>query len=323
MSMSEDDIIQLFFPAGRVERLDDCSLIPDPESHIQLITTDALVERTHFRLDWSGPEDLAIKLFHVNLSDLISSGGRARWALLSMGVPENIPDDFLRRFAGQLRLECREQKCDLIGGDTYRAPHLHLNLTLGGVLKRSEPLVRGGGRPGDVLYVTGDLGRSLAGYRDLIMTLDLHKEAGVQIQQLCRQRHLQPRSRYDIIDELMSKAEIHAMMDISDGLYADAMRLARASDVHLRIEVDKIPVLPEIQKHITAMDAMVSGEELELMFLAPPGLNFPAFRCTAVGEAVSPDQLPVAAGNASMVVLTRNDKIIRAPVDYYQHFQSR
>ena len=332
--MRESDIIALFAPeipqtkfktslpdqnasprdSATLANLDDCARI-DAET---IVTTDTLVESTHFRLDWSAPEDLACKLWNVNLSDIAASGGEPEWCLLNLGVPAHISDDWLRRFAVALRTELNadlhtELNADLstesvqsqlkarpvrlLGGDTFRAPHLVLTLTLAGrlpVATQPEPrqITRSGGRADDGIYVTGAPGLSLLGYEILsgrrpeISTNDPVHAAAIA-------RHLRPRARMAWSRELRDIPEIHSMLDVSDGVYADLIRLAAANPkLSFEIDWERLPLpavlaqspsfseqrLPELRELVLA-----SGEELELLFTAPPGLTL-AFPCTEIGR---------------------------------------
>lgn len=263
--LSESQIIELFQKDSYL--LDDCAAIPT-NGEINLVSTDSLSEGTHFRRDWSSPEDLAIKLLHVNISDLHSSGAKPSWCFLNLGLP-SIEDDFIRRFARAFREERMACGIDLLGGDTFRSSELQLQLTMGGYAKRH--VMRSGGRPGDVLYVTGTFGLSLAGYLHLSGQVDAGGMASLAVG-----RHLRPRSH-----PYVDLTHVHAAMDVSDGIAQDSARLAKASRVRLEIDLEKIPVAAGLK--ITAEEAVVSGEELELLFLAHA--NFSDFLAVPIGVA--------------------------------------
>ena len=274
-----------------------------------------MIEGVHFRPDWSGPGDVARKLVHVNLSDLAASGGEARWCLLNLGVPvahddttpgkERRPSAFLPAFAAALREELTHNDCELIGGDTFRAPAYFLTLTMGGPTPRR--LTRSSGRQTDSLYVTGELGGSRRGQR-------LLEQAGAQELTKLResndpaiQKHLRPRARLEWARKLREDPRVHAMMDVTDGLLQDAERLGRASRLELTVELERLPAAPDCSVEA----ALLSGEELELLFLAEGGLEFD-FPCREIGRA---------AGGAPGLRLTRNGVAV-APPEHpgFEHF---
>lgn len=261
--MIEADLIALFYPDGGVRRLDDCAFAPPAN----IITTDGMAEGVHFRRDWSTPEDLAIKLAHSNLSDIAADGGRPRWALLNLGLPPDLPEDFAPRFARTLLTELKAAGTELIGGDCFRAPALFFSMTLAGEAERR--LERSGGRAGDLVCVTGDLGLALLGHRILSgKTTSISAELRAR----ALAKHLRPRARLAAGAALAHNPAVHAMMDVSDGLAVDLPRLAAASDVTLEIDLASIPcAASEISPRLAAE----SGEEFELVFLAaePPTLQ--------------------------------------------------
>lgn len=279
--MNETEIIALFYPDADVHTLSDSGPLPPPHSNI-LVSTDAMIEGTHFRRDWSSPEDVAVKLFHVNLSDIAAGGADPEWCTLNAGIPAEAGDEFLRRFARAFRSELERYHCKLVGGDTFRSPVYMFSVTMGGGSQRF--LSRDGGKAGDRLYVTGNLGLSGAGYKHLANESLLEAGSG---REAALEKHRRPRARYDWAKILRSTAAVHAIMDVSDGLLADARRLAAASGVTIEIAVDRIPVprnLVEIERY---PDALLSGEELELLFLGEDDLRF-EFPCTDIGVAVAP-----------------------------------
>ena len=342
--MNESEIIELFYdgtgPRGSARYLDDCAELPQfygqipGQTSCTLVTTDSMTENIHFRLDWSEPEALAIKLFQVNMSDLCSSGGRPAFCLLNLGIPQKLGRDFLKRFAVALNAQLREYKCELIGGDTYRAMSLELTLTLGGPAKRR--MTRTGGRPGDSVYLTGTVGLSLAGFRHLngsdvlpetpltdipraARTHEARTHEEVTLQSLALERHLRPRARVAWASALVEEPRVHAVMDLSDGLAQDAGRLARASDVFLDIDLERVPTDPALAGRMSAKEAVASGEEYELLFLGEPGLAFP-FPCTCIGRAVARSDMSTADRESDVRFLLAGERVAVDDVGFC-HFE--
>ncbi len=324
--MNEKEIISLFLQEGE---MDDCSSIPFSKNKI--VTTDSMVENVHFRLDWSSPEDLAIKLFHINLSDLISSGAKAEWCLFNLGLPRKISttkegEHFLASFANTFQQECKQYQCPLIGGDTFRSKLLFLNLTMGGSCE-GRRLRRSGGKPGDHLYLSGEIGFSLAGYlhlnREISLPDGLLKERALE-------KHLRPRARSKWAKLLWNCLPVHSLMDLSDCLYQDVFCLAEQSNLMIDIDLDSLPLAdPSLADFISndpsisdrffyEQAAACSGEELELLFLGKPGLSFP-FPFTAIGRAKRVTDPDIKPKEKQVRFLRKGEEVVLNDSSFY-HF---
>jgi thiamine-monophosphate kinase len=269
--MNEKEMIRLFYDRPP---LDDCFAFSDG----RLVTTDTLVENTHFRMDWSTPEDLAIKLVEVNVSDILSSGGIPSHCLLNLGIPDDLSENWIRRFALRFRRQLQHHKIELVGGDTIRSPVVILSMTLEG--KANQIWSRDGGKEGDFLYITDKPGWSEEGYQQL----QSKGRSKISIHDKGMIKHLRPRTNQKAFN-IMKTLNIHACMDLTDGLVQDLQRLSEASKVRLKVDIDKI-----IQKNLklnklTIDEILTSGEELEFLFLSPnPPEEVPFFW---IGKAIS------------------------------------
>lgn len=254
--MKESDIIRSLF--GHIPPPeDDCYfLAPD-----RLVTTDSLSEGTHFLHKWSSPEVLAGKLVEVNVSDITASGGVPKECFLNLGLsPTSRKKEWVLAFSKALRNSLHQYGMKLAGGDTFSSPTTQLTLTVVGTIKK--PWLRSGGKPGDYLYITGDLGQSLLGYQSL-----KKKWQGRGFKESI-EKHLLPKSRH-ILQKPLSKYTIHACMDITDGLIQDSERLALASKGKLIIQIESVPLHSLAVKKLGLDACLGSGEELELLFLSP------------------------------------------------------
>ncbi|TGL72364.1 thiamine-phosphate kinase [Leptospira jelokensis] len=254
--MKESDIIRSLF--GTVPPPEDDCYFLAPN---RLVTTDSLSEGTHFLHKWSSPAVLAGKLVEVNVSDITASGGIPKECFLNLGLsPTSRKKEWVMAFSKALRSSLHQYGMKLAGGDTFSSPTTQLALTVVGTVKK--PWLRSGGKPGDYLYITGDLGQSLLGYHCLKKNWkEGHYKAAIQ-------RHLLPKSRQSL-QKPLTKYPIHACMDVTDGLIQDAERLAIASKGKLKIQIESLPLHP-LAKKVLGMDACLgSGEELELLFLSP------------------------------------------------------
>ncbi|XDD43937.1 thiamine-phosphate kinase [Leptospira sp. WS60.C2] len=254
--MKESEIIRSLFGKTPPPE-DDCYFLAPG----RLVTTDSLSEGTHFLHEWSSPEILARKLVEVNVSDITASGGVPRECFLNLGLsPYSRKKEWVLAFAKSLRSSLYEYGMKLAGGDTFSSPTTQLTLTVVGAVK--TPWLRSGGKPGDYLYVTGDLGQSLLGYHGL-----KHNKKQPKYKEAIK-RHLLPKSR-QILQKPLSKYRIHACMDVTDGLIQDAERLAIASHGKLILEVESVPLHPFAVQELGVDACLGSGEELELLFLSP------------------------------------------------------
>ncbi|PJZ69379.1 thiamine-phosphate kinase [Leptospira perolatii] len=261
--MKEEEIIRSLYPDGR-EQLNDCYLGEDGI----LITTDTIVEETHFRLDWSSPADIASKLVEVNVSDIVAANGLPTKAFFNFGLSSNCNNkDFLNPFLDSFRKKINRYEIELCGGDTYRSHELNLTLTLLG--KSNSPLNRVNGKAGDKIYLSGHVGSSFLGYKILKGYASNVPEA-LHSQSL--ERHLRPTARIELVDSLLGQNEVHSCMDLTDGLVQDLSKLSKASNLVMEVNIEQIPHLPGILDFLTLEEFLSSGEELELIVLSSEDL---------------------------------------------------
>lgn len=227
---------------------DDCAEIPATEL-TRLITTDSVVLGRHFTPDTS-PSLVGEKLLKRNLSDIAAMGGIPTRAVMAGFLPRTLKTAWLEACLRGLAACALDYGVDLVGGDLSESDHdLALNLTLLG--RGSRFLYRHCGKPGDWICVTGLLGGSLLG------------------------RHLTFTPRLGEGRVLAGRAEIHACLDISDGLAIDLLNLL-PEGLSAHIDPEAIPLHPDAHQAATASGkpalwhALNDGEDHELLFLADP-----------------------------------------------------
>ena len=263
--MGEFDLIARHFARATPQALlgpgDDCALVRPEPGMEQAITTDMLVEGTHF-LPGTDPRDLGWKTLAVNLSDLAAMGARPRWVLLALSLPA-ADETWLAAFAEGLHGCAREFGVDLIGGDTTRGP-LNLCVTAIGEVPAGQALRRDGAQAGDDIWISGQPGLAALGLAQLQGRLQLP----AAWQTLCIKRLQAPRPRVQL--GLALRPLAHAAIDISDGLLADLGHVARRSGLQARLALNQLPRLPEGVDRATALDALLAGgDDYELCFTAP------------------------------------------------------
>ena len=269
----------------RVPIGDDAACIRLARRENLVLTTDQMVEGVHFRRSTHPPDLLGARALTDNLSDLASLGARPRWVLLSLFLPRDLPDDYLRGILVGMAREARRHRAALVGGNLTAAPVLALDIALAGSLPKGvRPMLRGGGRAGDLLYVTGTLGGSALGLELLESGWRWERgraarrgaspsESNLATRAL--RRHLAPAPDYLFASRLSRRRIASAAIDISDGLSLDLHRLCLAGGVGARIESPLLPLEPaavRLRGRARAVEmALHGGEEYQLLFSVPPG----------------------------------------------------
>ena len=243
---------------------DDCAMFDG-----WLVTKDLSVEGTHFRLDWSSPEQAVEKHIVSNVSDINSMGGISRIAILGLCINRNWSEKIRTRVQEALSQGFAKRGIALIGGDTVVGDVGMFSTTLLGTLEgeNARPLLRSAVKPGNSLFVNGTLGKSGAG----LWLLMNHPEALSEFPTLV-EYHLSPRIAEKAGAELLRLGAYGACMDISDGLSSELNHLALSSGVNLLIDEAKLPIDPEVVRLCEKYGqnplnfALNGGEEYELLF---------------------------------------------------------
>jgi len=225
-------------PPGVTGIGDDCAILPLAGERRLLVTTDMLVEGTHFLRAATPPRDLGHKSLAVNLSDIAAMGGRPTAAFLSLGLPGDIALPWLDAFFAGLRALARRERVALLGGDTTRTSGpLVINLAVLGEARAGRIKLRSGARPGDAIFVTGDLGDSGAGLRVL-----LGGRARARDEAALVRRHNRPRAHLAEGAWLARRPGVTAMMDVSDGIDSDLRRIMERSGCGAAVDLDALPL---------------------------------------------------------------------------------
>jgi thiamine-monophosphate kinase len=222
---------------------DDCAVISINGPDHLLVTTDLLVERVHFLLDWGRPEIIGAKSLSVNLSDIAACGGVPRDAFISLAVPSYIDVEWLDRFYAGMREVASDAQVNLLGGDTTSSKgHLVINVAVTGLVPRGEVLFRHTARPTDVIVLTGFTGRSAAGCDLLFKGFRLGDDAARPL----IESHLIPRAHLKEGRMLAQSGACTAAIDVSDGLSSDLLHLCRDSGVAARVREESLPLDPAL-----------------------------------------------------------------------------
>ena len=305
-------------PEGVTGIGDDCAVLPQRTGCQTLVSTDMLVEGTHFLLDDVSACDLGWKSAAVNFSDIAASGGTAVGSFLSLALPQNLATEWVDEFITGYKEMSDVAYAPLLGGDTTSSPdRLCINVTVLGEIRAGCAKLRSMARPGDLVCVTGPIGDSAAGLRIILEK----RASGVRengqeaplaplfaddASQRLIHRHYRPMPRLQEGRILASLEEVHAMMDISDGVASDLRHILKASKVGASLNPASIPLSSELREACGRFGwnpmelALCGGEDYELLFtMAPSGRpDIPYF---VIGEIVEDPAFGIKGINEDFV----------------------
>jgi thiamine-monophosphate kinase len=225
---------------------DDCAVIPISESESQIVTTDMLIEDTHFIFDKITPFELGQKSLAVNLSDIAAMGGTPTSAFISLGIPDKVSLEWLKEFYEGLSFLAKQHKTPILGGDTTKSVHgLIINIAVLGKVDNTNVKMRSGAQAGDLICVTETLGNSACGLNFILKKLAISTP---EEREMFRAHNL-PRPHLAEGSFLTKQEGVSAMMDVSDGIDSDLKRIMERSQVGAKIKLENIP-LSESLKHI-------------------------------------------------------------------------
>ena len=314
---------QFAVPEGILGIGDDCAVLPQKEGMETLVSTDMLVEGTHFLLEDIDPYSLGWKSAAVNLSDIAGMGGKPAGTFLSVALPDMAaygsrrhPDGtaaaasddprefFTREFIRGYKDISDRFDCPLLGGDTTASKGgLCINVTVLGSCEAGRSRKRSAAQPGDLVCVTGTLGDSAAGLKLVLEVLESQRKlsaGGAEVRERSwdgdegwlRKRHYRPVPRVSEGQKLAATPGVNAMMDISDGIASDLRHILKASGTGARIDVRSVPLSAALRRVCArrgwdpAELAAGGGEDYELLFTCRPGTDVPVPH-TVIGEILA------------------------------------
>lgn len=256
---------------------DDCAVLRLPPGHETLVTTDFTLEGIHFRRDWHSPQSVGHRCLTRGLSDIAAMGGEPVAAFLSLGLPRDLPQSWVGRFARSLVNLGDKFGVTLAGGDTAESPNgILADVVVVGTVPKGKTILRSGARVGDRVYVSGELGGSAAAVAQMIAK----QKAGRHSKKVNPReypRHFFPEPRVELGRILREKGLATAMIDTSDGLSTDLSHICEESGVGAELAAAAIP-RARVGKPAREVDlelAVHGGEDYELLFTAPRGKRIP------------------------------------------------
>lgn len=261
---------------------DDCAVLDLglPDSLV-LFKTDAVVEKVHFTGETPAAK-VGRKALARTLSDVAAMAGEPTACLVTLGLPKGYSPDWVMEFYEGLNALAREWNVAVAGGETTLSPgEIFVSVALVGTVARDRMVSRGNARAGEAIFVTGELGGSLAG------------------------KHLEFTPRIKEAQWLAREFSVRAMMDLSDGLAGDLRHILRASGVGAELHAEAIPISRQARRQNRAdssakpplLAALTDGEDFELLFTVPASRavalldswkeTFPETKLTCIGKVVA------------------------------------
>ena len=246
---------------------DDCAAIKAGENKLLLISTDSLVEGVHFTTSYFKPLEIAEKSVAVSISDIASMGGSPRYILSTIGIPQCSEQEVVEELLEGIKSACSRYGVELIGGNITGSEKLFLDITAIGEIDEDKVVKRCGSRPGDLVFVTGNLGDSALGLKLL--------ESGRKGPDIVN-CHKVPLARIEVGKKLAEGKLASSMIDISDGLIIDLERITVEHNLGARLYTENIPLSDNYRSLISEFEqdafklALTGGEDYELLFTSPP-----------------------------------------------------
>jgi thiamine-monophosphate kinase len=325
---AEDRLIATYFQPiathpGAFDLTDDAAAIAPPPGCDLVLKTDGVISGVHFFLD--DPADaVARKALRINLSDLAAKGAVPLGFLLSIGLPDSLPPDWLKSFAHGLREDAEHYGCPLLGGDTDRNPSaITVYIAALGTVPHGTMVRRKGARPGDLVVATGTIG-------DAALGLALRRDDGAAgrwkldaaMRDHLLSRYLLPQPRTAIAEALLRYAS--AAMDVSDGLVGDLAKLCRVSGVAADIAIENVPLSPAARQAVAAEPALIEtiltgGDDFEVIATVAPE-KFEVFQREAAAAGVAVTRIGTVAAGQGARFRTPDGRTLTFRRPSYSHF---
>lgn len=250
---------------------DDAALVEVPGGRV-VVSTDLLVEGRHFRRDWAGALDVGHKAAAQNISDVNAMGGRATALTVGLAAPPDLPAAWALELADGIAEEAALVGASVVGGDLTQADEVMIAITVLGRCE-TEPVRRSGARPGDLVAIAGRQGWAAAGLAVL--------GRGFRSPRVLVEAHRRPQPPYDAGPQA-ARLGATALIDVSDGLVADAGHIAESSGVAIDIRSSSFEVPEPLQAVGAALGAdpmrfiLTGGDDHALVATFPSGTDLPA-----------------------------------------------
>ena len=304
---------------GAFALTDDAAMIRPRAGEDLVVTTDIVVSGVHF-LPGDPPASIAKKALRVNLSDLAAKGAEPAGYLVSLALPGDWTEAWVRGFAAGLAADQATYGVALLGGDTARASDgVTIGITAIGRVPKGKMVLRSGARPGDLVFVSGTIGDAALGLK--VRRGEVIARPGDAKALADRYLHPQPRT----VLAPVVRRHASAALDISDGLVGDLGHICETSGVGMEIGAESVPLSNAARALLAADPALLStilngGDDYEIAATVSPR------RATAFERAAAAAGVPVArigtvtTGKEAPVVRDRADQPLRLTTRSHTHF---
>ena len=280
--------LQRFCPAEIIG--DDAAVMATSPGKSLVVTTDMLVDGVHFSDATTSPEDVGWRAVAANLSDLAAMGATPLGITVALGLPGEVSVDWVERLYKGMDECLKQDRTPIVGGDVCRSPTIAISITAFGEVEPSRTIYRSTAQVGEAITITGFHGASRAGL-ELLLHPEIGQNLSLSERQFLIQAHQRPKPRLDVLPLLW---EIFALrsrtgaqqyaptpnsrlsisgMDSSDGLADAVIQICEMSGVGARVDRDRIPIPPALQKLVSAERALewvlYGGEDFELVLCLP------------------------------------------------------
>lgn len=294
---------------------DDAAAFRPPDGAQVVVSCDASVEGVHFRREWMTWETIGYRAAAAALSDLAAMAAAPVGLVVAAALPPELDIEIAAALGRGVGAIAGRVGAEVLGGDLVASPGpAFLDVTVLG--HAAAPTRRRGARPGDELWVTGELGAAAASLRDL--------ERGLEPDPRARRAFDRPHPRIEEALWLRDRVPIHAAIDLSDGVMRDARHLAAASGVALEIEADRLPAAAALDgfRQASAGERLLlaGGEDYELLFAVPSGAMQGTERAFAAAFDLPLTRVGGAREGEGLTVSGRLHSVLPAGFD---HFEAR
>lgn len=226
----------------------DDSAVVSAAGNKAVACVDVLSQGVHFRLDWSSATEVGRKAAAANLADIFAMGAKPTALLVGLALPPTTQVQWVLELADGLAQEASKVDVQVVGGDIVRSETITISVTALGELNNQQPILRSGAKVGDTIALAGKLGFSAAGF--------LMLSRGFRSPRALVGAHRAPEPPYELAASALNAT---SMIDVSDGLLADANHIAQASNVQMHIKSSDLVVAEDL----VAAASAFSGNALD------------------------------------------------------------
>jgi thiamine-monophosphate kinase len=291
-----------------------------------VLTTDMLVEGVHFERSTVSPRDLGAKAVTVNVSDIAAMGGSPRSALVSIALSADVDAAWVIELYGGMRDACAEYALAVVGGDTNRGDLVVVAVTVVGQVAPGRAVTRAGARHGDAIVVTGSLGAAAGGLRVSQASASVrHAALSAPWGRSLLDALARPFARVGE-GQTLARSGAHAMIDLSDGLTKDLVRVCRTSGVGARLHLDAVPVADALRDgaETLGVDALQlslgGGEDYELLATLVPDDADAAARALRERFGVTLTTIGTIIEGEGVIAVDSNGEERRIEAEGWDHF---